>query len=51
MLFTENELASMSLSELTESKSIKKYIEWIKDKPGQYSMKLSNRVKKKKGKK
>ena len=46
MLFNENELASMSISDLKNTSQMRKYLKWVKKRPGNYSVKMSNRIKK-----
>lgn len=48
MFFTERELNKMSIEDLKDTEEMKKYINWIKTKPRDFSMKLSKRVKNKK---
>lgn len=47
MLFSNKELERMTLEELLETEQIQKYKKWIAKKPGNYSTKLSTRVKRK----
>jgi hypothetical protein len=46
MLFTNNELANMSLDELFNSPEIQKYIKWKKKHPGKHRLKSSKKVRK-----
>ena len=46
MLFTEAELAAMSLEELLAREEIRGYISWKRKHPGDYGHKMSKRVRK-----
>jgi len=45
MLFTESELRDMTFDELLNHPKMQKYIEWIKNRSGEFSVKMSNHVK------
>lgn len=45
MLFSERELAKITFEELLKTKSMEKYVNWIKKRKGSYKMKMSNRIK------
>jgi len=47
MLFTNKELASMTLSSLLSDNKMKKYIKWKRTHPGSHKHKMSKRVKNK----
>lgn len=45
MLFSENELAKMSLNELLGSEEMLKYIAWIQKRKGEFKVRKSKRLK------
>ena len=49
MLFTESELSNMSKNDLISHGLMRKYVKWKKKHPGKHKLKMSKRVKKKKG--
>jgi protein-arginine kinase activator protein McsA len=46
MLFNEKELAAMSFEELVATEQMQKYIKWKKKHPGEFSHRMSKKVKK-----
>jgi hypothetical protein len=44
MLFSENELAGMTIDELLHTDEMLKYIDWIQKRKGQYKVRKSNRL-------
>ncbi len=47
MLFSENELAKMTLNELLNKEEMQKHINWIQKRKGQYKVRMSKRLLKK----
>ena len=48
MLFTEAELQKMTLEQLNEKSEWQSYLKWISSRNGEFSVKMSTRVKRKK---
>lgn len=46
MLFTEHELATMSIEILKSTPQMRKYLKWIRKRKGNFAMRQSNRIKK-----
>ena len=47
MLFPENELAKMTLEGLLQTEVMRKYLDWIKKRKGDFKVRLSNRLREK----
>lgn len=47
MLFSENELAKMTLGELLSTDQMKEYLKWIRNKKGNFKVRKSKRLREK----
>jgi hypothetical protein len=45
MLFSEAELAAMGWEELLATEAMRRYIKWVRKRPGDFPTKKSNRLK------